>query len=107
MAIDPVCGMTVDEATPVRAAHEGVTYYFCGQGCRTKFVANPAQYLDKTRGPEAMGDPDAIYTAPQAAKLAAMHPDTLRQKLRLGVIKGRNRGQWRVTGTDLLKFAGR
>ena len=71
MAIDPVCGMTVDEASPLRAEHKGVTYYFCAPGCRTKFVADPGKYLDASRAPEPM-DADAIYTCP-------MHPD-VRQK---------------------------
>src|SRR5436190_13231332 len=72
MAIDPVCGMSVDESTPLRADQGGITYFFCNPGCRAKFVANPLQYLDKSRAPEAMGDPDAIYTCP-------MHPE-VRQK---------------------------
>ena len=47
-ARDPVCGMTVDPATGKhRADHRGATYYFCSAGCRTKFVADPARYLDK------------------------------------------------------------
>jgi Cu+-exporting ATPase len=72
MAIDPVCGMTVDESTPLRFDHAGTTYYFCSPGCLAKFSANPATYLDKSRAPEPMGDPDAIYTCP-------MHPE-VRQK---------------------------
>jgi P-type Cu+ transporter len=43
---DPVCGMTVD---PARAkathVHEGKTYYFCCAGCKEKFSAAPAKYL--------------------------------------------------------------
>jgi Cu+-exporting ATPase len=72
MAIDPVCGMTVDESTPLRADHAGATYYFCNPGCRSKFIASPAQYLDKLGPAGPMGDPEAIYTCP-------MHPD-IRQK---------------------------
>jgi Cu+-exporting ATPase len=45
MHIDPVCGMTV-KADPAKSAeHGGKTYYFCSQGCVTKFRANPEQYL--------------------------------------------------------------
>jgi xanthine dehydrogenase accessory factor len=43
---DPVCGMTVTPgpaAHPVR--HDGVTYYFCGAGCRQSFENDPAVYL--------------------------------------------------------------
>ena len=44
---DPVCGMDVDPHTAKhRAEHQGRTYYFCSAGCRTKFVDNPARYLD-------------------------------------------------------------
>jgi xanthine dehydrogenase accessory factor len=46
-AIDPVCGMTVTVATAKHfAEHDGRTYYFCCAGCRTKFVADPARYLE-------------------------------------------------------------
>jgi len=47
MALDPVCGMTVD---PARAAghvdHEGTTYHFCSKGCVAKFSADPKTYLE-------------------------------------------------------------
>jgi Cu+-exporting ATPase len=39
MAIDPVCGMTVDEDPALSAAHDGKKYYFCRPQCRDKFVA--------------------------------------------------------------------
>ena len=46
MALDPVCGMTVE---PERAAghveHEGTTYYFCSKGCAARFAADPKKYL--------------------------------------------------------------
>lgn len=44
-AIDPVCGMSVATTSPLRTVHEGTTYYFCADGCRRKFVRNPAKYL--------------------------------------------------------------
>ena len=46
-AIDPVCKMTVEKASPGggTAEHEGQTYYFCGAGCREAFVQEPARYL--------------------------------------------------------------
>jgi len=40
MAIDPICGMEVDEKTALSAEYEGRTYYFCSPGCRTKFLAD-------------------------------------------------------------------
>src|SRR5690348_18301190 len=45
-ALDPVCGMTVDPATALSAEVGGKTYYFCSEGCRTKFVADPKRYLE-------------------------------------------------------------
>ena len=47
-AKDPVCGMTVDPASAAHVfEHEGVKYYFCCNGCRAKFAADPARYLSK------------------------------------------------------------
>ena len=39
---DPVCGMTVDEATAIHAERDGKTFYFCGDHCRQKFLSTPA-----------------------------------------------------------------
>ena len=46
-AVDPVCGMEVDTANPPGGSHEheGMTYYFCGRGCRLEFQEDPAGYL--------------------------------------------------------------
>jgi Cu+-exporting ATPase len=53
-AIDPVCGMKV---RPDKAAgsyeHKGKTYYFCCNGCRTKFAAEPEKFLAKQAAPAA------------------------------------------------------
>ena len=65
--IDPVCGMTVDPAKNKGGSfdYEGTTYYFCGQGCRLKFEADPAGWLKS--GPKGMGAPaSAKPTAGQA-----------------------------------------
>jgi P-type Cu+ transporter len=46
MEKDVVCGMHIDPAKAAgKSQHEGKTYYFCSQGCKAKFDANPAQYL--------------------------------------------------------------
>jgi Cu+-exporting ATPase len=66
LATDPVCGMSVDpHATPHRHTHQGHPYYFCSAGCRTKFAADPANYLG-ARQPAPVIE-GAIYTCP-------MHP---------------------------------
>jgi P-type Cu+ transporter len=74
MAIDPVCGMAVDESSPLRAAHGGTTYFFCNPGCLAKFQKDPERYLSAGAAPEshATSDPDAIYTCP-------MHPEVRQQ----------------------------
>jgi Cu+-exporting ATPase len=51
--LDPVCGMTVDPATSKhRFDHQGATYHFCSAGCRSKFAADPAKYLEKAKASE-------------------------------------------------------
>jgi Cu+-exporting ATPase len=45
-ATDPVCGMQVDTNTDLSFEYEGVTYYFCGRGCRLEFEDDPGKYLD-------------------------------------------------------------
>ena len=42
---DPVCGMQVDPANAGTSEYQGTTYYFCSKGCKTKFDANPGQYV--------------------------------------------------------------
>jgi YHS domain-containing protein len=69
MAFDPVCGAEIDEerarqssgvtlhgaseidpAQGTRTFHEGRWYYFCGLECRSKFLANPDQYVETAAG---------------------------------------------------------
>jgi YHS domain-containing protein len=46
MAIDPVCGMTVDEKTAQdKTDYKGSTYYFCSSGCKKAFESEPEKYL--------------------------------------------------------------
>ncbi len=46
MAIDPVCGMTVDEKTAQnKSDYKGNSYYFCSAGCKKTFDADPEKYL--------------------------------------------------------------
>ena len=39
---DPICGMTVDEATALHAERDRKTFYFCSGHCRQKFLYTPA-----------------------------------------------------------------
>ena len=46
MAVDPVCGMTVNPSTSKhRCEHDGQTFHFCCDRCRGKFAADPVAYL--------------------------------------------------------------
>ncbi len=86
-AKDPVCGMRVDPATAKYShSHGGATYYFCCDGCRDMFAADPAKYLNRPQPaatrppahhmpappvPPKPGLPGSAYTCP-------MHPEVVR-----------------------------
>ncbi len=65
---DPVCGMAVDPASPHTATHAGREYRFCSAGCRSRFVADPARYLEPALAPVAPTAAGIEYTCP-------MHPE--------------------------------
>lgn len=63
---DVVCGMDVDpDSAPAKSEHQGTTYYFCAEGCKIDFDADPQKFLN--------GDaqPAAEAAAPTAAPAAA------------------------------------
>jgi P-type Cu+ transporter len=74
MAIDPICGMTVDPATAAGSHdHRGERYYFCGLSCLERFKADPEQALQTqpvaptqptTRRSLPMMQPGAVMTGP-------------------------------------------
>ncbi len=46
MAKDPVCGMTVDEATAKwMSEYKGKTYYFCNERCKLTFEKAPERFV--------------------------------------------------------------
>jgi Cu+-exporting ATPase len=69
MAIDPICGMTVDEASALRTERDGRTFYFCGAHCRQKFLSTPA-----TAKREEKPQGKAIYTCPMHPEVQQDHP---------------------------------
>ena len=79
MAIDPICGMTVDPATAAGSHdHRGLSYYFCGLSCLERFKVDPERALQPqlvspakptTRKPLPMMQP-----APVATDAAAIDP---------------------------------
>ncbi|MDZ7752916.1 MAG: heavy metal translocating P-type ATPase [Gammaproteobacteria bacterium] len=81
MAIDPVCGMTVDEASEgLTAEHQGKAYWFCSAHCREKFTADPEAYTGA--GPTAPRDhvrPTDGAAAENTEHICPMHPDVRQQ----------------------------
>jgi len=75
-AKDPVCGMTVDPAAAKHVVeHEGVKHYFCCNGCRAKFQADPAKYLAKEPAAPAQAAPKgAEYTCPMHPEIVQVGP---------------------------------
>ena len=46
MAIDPVCGMEVDErSSKDKSTVQGQEYFFCSKECKEEFDADPEEYL--------------------------------------------------------------
>lgn len=68
IAIDPICGMKVDTATAKWThVHEGETCYFCGKGCREKFIAKHA--------PVGSEPPPVAPVAAGTIFVCPMHPE--------------------------------
>ena len=86
MAIDPICGMTVDERTGLSAKRDGEKFYFCSRHCREKFLGPlPSEPMVVTLGggpsarqsvaaPEEMTN--AIYTCPMHPEIEQRGPGT-------------------------------
>ncbi|MBB6094985.1 Cu+-exporting ATPase [Povalibacter uvarum] len=80
--------MTVSIDSPHAASHAGKEYAFCSAGCRAKFVADPARYLDATKNDQghmhppqktsldADVAPGTIYTCPMHPEVQQMGPGT-------------------------------
>jgi len=52
MAVDPVCGIPVDEQVPspteqYTAQYGGQTFYFCSEECKEVFEESPYQYAQR------------------------------------------------------------
>jgi YHS domain-containing protein len=47
MAIDPVCGMDVNENNPpAKTNYENKTYYFCSEECKSDFEEEPEDFIN-------------------------------------------------------------
>ena len=68
-AQDPVCGMTVDEATALHAERGGQTFYFYSDHCRKKFLSTPTTAKHEEKRPS-----EVIYTCPMHPEVQQDHP---------------------------------
>jgi Cu+-exporting ATPase len=69
VAVDPVCGTTVDMSTPWRGRFRGQEYYFHSDYCRETFYYDPEAYVGApyARGPHPHPPPGgqvAVYVDP-------------------------------------------
>jgi Cu+-exporting ATPase len=82
MALDPICGMTVDERTAISAERDGNTFYFCSEHCRRKFLSADSSQLGRGSALVSltvpMAEPSAgtIYTCPMHPEIEQDHPGT-------------------------------
>lgn len=73
---DPVCGMTVTAQSPHHAEHMGRTFFFCGPKCKTKFDADPMQYMGQStdKAAEQPVVAGTVYTCPMHLEIRQDHP---------------------------------
>jgi Cu+-exporting ATPase len=70
MAKDPICGMTVGEATALHAERDGEMFYFCSGHCQKKFLSTPATKKLEEKKPQGK----TIYTCPMHPEVQQDHP---------------------------------
>ena len=87
MATDPVCGMTVNEATALRADRDGQAFFFCSDHCRRTFLARgpdaatgaPHRHEHPAPAPAAEptgGGRGIVYTCPMHPQVEQVGPGT-------------------------------
>ena len=74
-ATDPVCGMSVTIKQDTRSEqYDGETYYFCSDGCQSKFQADPYFYASgNAEKASQQTQPGTQWTCP-------MHPEIIRDE---------------------------
>jgi P-type Cu+ transporter len=79
--VDPVCGMKVlPEKAAASVNHAGRTWYFCAQGCKTKFEANPGKYDGSHPAPLVSIAPAPKTPVGAAEYTCPMHPQIVRDR---------------------------
>src|SRR5881296_1725910 len=91
MATDPICGMTVDEASAPRAERNGQMFYFCSEHCRQKFLMETASHAQHKESHSERGhgqahelrrgaaEPSTAFPQPQKYT-CPMHPEVISDK---------------------------
>ncbi|MGE5453402.1 MAG: heavy metal translocating P-type ATPase [Acidobacteriota bacterium] len=76
-AKDPVCGMTVQRQSAQSESYAGKMFFFCSEHCKTKFLANPAQYAgsDAPAPVSPASEPTAAEPAAGTLYTCPMHPE--------------------------------
>jgi Cu+-exporting ATPase len=67
MRVDPA-------ATAHQTEHAGQTYHFCSDGCRAKFIADPARYLGDQHLKQPQAATGSVWTCPMHAEIRQDHP---------------------------------
>jgi len=73
MAIDPICGMEVDEGTDLKVDYEGQTYYFCNPGCMQQFMQDKGLAVPDEDPAPAMLQIEADQTEKSTLSITGMH----------------------------------
>ncbi|WP_081332318.1 heavy metal translocating P-type ATPase [Burkholderia cepacia] len=72
---DPVCGMTVTDASRFRCEHHAKWYTFCSEACLEKFQAAPSKYVEPSTIEQPQAVPGGtIYTCPMHPEIRQDHP---------------------------------
>ncbi len=76
---DPVCGMAVTPQSKHHYAWQGSDYYFCCNGCREKFMADPGRYLHPQEDPHAAACPTGVCDTGSQTWVCPMCPQVRQQ----------------------------
>ncbi|HEV8211383.1 MAG TPA: heavy metal translocating P-type ATPase [Vicinamibacterales bacterium] len=73
--LDPVCGMTIEEADAVGThQHDGVTYHFCHSSCLERFRNDPQQFLEPATAAPAPSPAGATFICPMDPEVRSSQP---------------------------------
>jgi len=65
---DPICKMEIDSTKAIKLTQDGLTYYFCSENCKQKFLRQSHTEESVTFGNKAM------YTCPMHSEIQQDKP---------------------------------